>query len=596
MVFLQQRKSKATMNYSEVLNYITEKNKLGSMPGISAIMELLKRLGNPEKKVKALHIAGTNGKGSIMAYAESVMILHGLKVGRYISPAIFDFREKWQINRKYISEEDCCDIISRIADVIVEMEDDGFRSPTTFEIETAAAFMYFAEENCDYMLIECGMGGKGDATNVFDHAVLNVMASVSFDHMQFLGNTLTEITKEKTGIVNEGDILVSYPQCEEVKSCIDEDAAVRGYSVIYPDTDSVIRHEEGIRGSRFSYKGHDYEISIAGDYQIYNAVTAIEILNNIPGLSFSEEEIRTGLKNTFWLGRMTIASLEPLFVVDGAHNRDAWIKLRDTLAGCFPDRKFVFILGVLSDKEYEYMLNTLCPLMKKAYTVTTSSNRAFDGGSLADMIKKRGVEAEFIDTENPFETVVRKALDDAYSFEDTIVACGTLSFAGYIINAVKEDRHNIILHDRLFRSRMDEINKAEENRKFCRHGMNHLLNVARIGSLVAKDEGIEIGRDIIYATALLHDIGRWSELEKTMDHSEAGAVYAEDILRRAGYSDAEISEIVYAIRCHGEDTEKKNSLAWLLYKADKMSRNCFNCNVSDKCFWDEDKKNLYIKY
>ena len=137
------------MNYTEVLNYITEKNKLGSMPGISAIMELLKRLGSPENSVKALHIAGTNGKGSIMAYVEETLILQNLKVGRYISPAIFDYRERWQINKQYISEEICAALMSRIADVVEEMIADGFRSPTSFEIETAMAFLYFAEEKCD---------------------------------------------------------------------------------------------------------------------------------------------------------------------------------------------------------------------------------------------------------------------------------------------------------------------------------------------------------------------------------------------------------------------------------------------------------------
>ena len=584
------------MNYSEVLNYISEKNKLGSLPGISAIKELLKRLGNPETKVKALHIAGTNGKGSIMAYVESVLILHGLKVGRYISPAVFDFREKWQINREYMSVEECCDIITRIAEAVREMEADGFRSPTTFEIETAAAFMYFAESDCDYMLIECGMGGAGDATNVFEQSELRVLASISFDHMQFLGNTLAEIATEKLGIVRTGETLISYPQCDEVREVIEKDSKERGYTVIYPDTESLNILDKSIKGSRFGYKGSEYEISIPGHYQILNALTAIEVLENIPGLELSHDEIHQGVRSTLWAGRMTIAADSPLFIVDGAHNRDAWVRLADTLKECFGDKRYIFILGVLADKEYEFMLDTLCPLMKKAYTITTSSYRALDGGKLAGLIRERGVDVTFIDGENAYDEIVDAALGDAYGTDDVIITCGTLSFGGKILKAVSDNRHNIILHDKEYIKRLKEIDEAEKERRFCRHSLDHLVSVARIGALIAVDEGLDISRDVIYATALLHDIGRWSELEKKHDHSEAGAMYAEGILRRAGYSEQDISEITHAIRCHGEDTEKKNSLAWLLYKADKMSRSCFSCNVYEECFWDENIKNNNIKY
>lgn len=584
------------MNYSEVLNYITEKNKLGSLPGISAIKELLRRLGNPENKVKALHIAGTNGKGSIMAYVESVLILHGLKVGRYISPAVFGYREKWQINREYISEDKCADIISLVADQVNEMVSAGFRSPTSFEIETAAAFVYFAEEKCDYMLIECGMGGMGDATNVIDSAEIRTLASISYDHMQFLGNTLSQITQEKLGIVRPDETLVSYPQCEEVRGFIDKDAEEKGYNVIYPDTGSLRILEKSIKGSTFSYKGKEYRIAMPGEYQVLNALTAIEVLSHIQGLSLGYDEIYKGVAETVWKGRMSIASEKPLFVVDGAHNRDAWERLAETLKDCFGNKKYIFILGVLADKEYESMLDSLVPIMKKVYTVTTSSPRALGGDVLAELIADRGVEAHFIDGDNYYDRAVDAALDAAYDTDDIIVACGTLSFGGKVMRAVSDNRHNIVLHDPEFIERLKEIDEAEKERRFCRHGLDHLVSVARIGALIAADEGLKISRDKIYATALLHDIGRWSLLEQESDHSEAGALYAEKILRRAGYSEEDISEITHAIRCHGEDTERENSLAWLLYKADKMSRSCFNCDVYEECFWDEDRKNKNIKY
>ena len=589
------------MNYTEVLNYITEKNKLGSMPGISAIMELLKRLGSPENSVKALHIAGTNGKGSIMAYVEETLILQNLKVGRYISPAIFDYRERWQINKQYISEEICAALMSRIADVVEEMIADGFRSPTSFEIETAMAFLYFAEEKCDYMLIECGMGGKEDATNVIDHAVIDVLASVSLDHMQFLGDTPEEICEEKLGIVRTGGRLVSYPQTDSVRNVIDADSAERGYSVVYPDAEELDITKREIAGSEFTYKGQQYRINLSGDYQVLNACTAIEtlkLLGTIPesegGLKLSDEAIAEGLAKTEWQGRMTIVSREPLFVVDGAHNRDAWIRLADTLSKCFTNRRFIFIMGVLADKEYLRMLDSLCPYMKKAVTVTTVSPRALDGEKLLKEIKARGIDGVYA---KDCRDAVRLALSDIED-TDVIVACGTLTFAGDIINIMKSERHNLILRDKVFQERLDVIEKAEADRRFCRHGLEHLVSVARIGALIASDESLDIDRDVIYAAALLHDIGRCSEYtaDKKMSHADAGVIIAEDILRRVGYSEAEIEDIITAIKLHGDDVAEEGSLAKVLFRADKLSRNCFRCGASEECFWEESLKNKDLDY
>ena len=210
------------MRYDEVLKYIEERNKLGSVPGLDNILGLLRRLGNPEKGIPAFHIAGTNGKGSIMAYVETVLIEAGYKVGRYISPTIIDYRERWQINKEYMPKRDCGQIMGRITEEVGRMEEAGEGRPTSFEIETAAAFLWFKKKGCDIILIECGMGGGLDATNVFTETPIDVLASISFDHMQFLGNTLTAITKEKLGIVKKDDILVSYPQTAEPKKAVEK--------------------------------------------------------------------------------------------------------------------------------------------------------------------------------------------------------------------------------------------------------------------------------------------------------------------------------------------------------------------------------------
>ena len=488
------------MNYGEVSEYIEERNKLGSVPGLDNIKGLLRRLGDPEKGIPAFHIAGTNGKGSIMAYVESVLLEAGLKVGRYISPTIIDYRERWQINKEYISKKACAEVMTDVISAVEDMEKEDEGRPTSFEIETAAAFLWFKRSDCDVILIECGMGGRLDATNVFESTPIDIIASISFDHMQFLGNTLEKITREKLGIVKKGDILVSYPQSEEPERIINnmvklmdlcdeenmdagseenmdlggeenigagdkenmdagdkenmvlcgEENIGAGVETGIPEVSGYFKAdrgcissvEEGLDESSFIYKGERYTIHLAGGAQIYNAVTAIEAINAFNGVagrygfgSISGDIIKKGLEKTSWQGRFTVLSREPLFIVDGAHNEDAWINLSSDVRKYFTNRKLIYIMGVLKDKEYHKMLDLLTPGMHSAFTVTTDSPRALDGRVLAGLIRDRGIDAVFAES-------VDKAVKDAVSLAKTIpdsviIACGTLSFVGDVIRAVK---------------------------------------------------------------------------------------------------------------------------------------------------------------
>ena len=438
------------MTYNEVLEYIKEKEKIGSVFGLDSIHELLKRLGNPENGIPAIHIAGTNGKGSILSYVEEVLVEAGLKVGRYISPTIFDYRERWRLNKEWASEEDVALAVTEVSKTVLEMTEDGLNSPTAFEIETAAMFILFRNWNVDVMLVECGMGGLLDATNVIEDNVINVMASVSIDHMQILGDTVQKITEQKLGIVRPGTTLVTYPQTEEARDVIREYASSTDVRLIESSISESDILEDRYDGSRFIYKGREFRLSIGGSYQILNAITAIDVLDafydefimdgsicSMDRDEFSDHMIQ-GLEKTVWDGRFSIYGNDPVIVVDGAHNRDAWINLKTSLENYFTNEKFVYIIGVLRDKEYNRMVELLSPTAECVICVESENPRALGADELKAAFNEAGVEAE------SYNTSYRKALDRAMEIaekrDEVVVICGTLSITGEMIRCIESTR------------------------------------------------------------------------------------------------------------------------------------------------------------
>ncbi|MCR5213094.1 MAG: bifunctional folylpolyglutamate synthase/dihydrofolate synthase [Eubacterium sp.] len=440
------------MNYIEVRNYIKEKEKLGSSFGTDSVKELLRRLDNPEKCAPAIHIAGTNGKGSIMAYVEETFVRTGMMVGRYISPTIYDYRERWLKNKEWASEEDVAWAISIVAEATDGMVDEGLNSPTAFEIETAAAFVLFKKWKCDIMLIECGMGGRLDATNVLETDKLSVLAAISMDHMEVLGNSPREIAKEKLGIVRDKSVLVTYPQIPPVMMEIYSYCKEHNVKLIEADVADLIINEESFYGSSFTYKGEDYEISIGGRYQIYNAITAIEILKYFKDVC--EEEIYSGLLTTRWEGRFTLVSSDPVTIIDGAHNEDAWLRLSNSLDKYFTNKKIVYIIGVLADKEYEKMVDILGPSMEYVYAVQSDSPRALPAKDLCKVFLDAGIKSEACDTydkdidcelssfsENEVRVIysIKKAQEMAKEKGLPLVIAGTLSITGQAIRYFKSN-------------------------------------------------------------------------------------------------------------------------------------------------------------
>lgn len=426
------------MDYFNAMNYIEEKNKLGTVPGLDNVKELLTRLGNPQNKCRCLHIAGTNGKGSIFAFVQEALIDAGYKVGRYISPTIFEYRERFQINKNYISEESFAALLTRVSVHVDEMIAEGMASPTAFEIETAIAFLYFYEEQVDFALIECGMGGLLDGTNVIDKPFLTVMASISMDHMQFLGSTLRDIATNKAGIIKSFGKCISYPQCEEVSDVLYNKCKVENAILTFADPKQLEILSMDVSGTTFIYKGERYKISLLGEHQVYNAITALEVLEDIAkdeSFALVNTHIKNGLKKTDWQGRMTKINDEPLMFVDGAHNEAAWIFLRNTVNKYFTNRRIIYIIGVLKDKEYNRMVDILKDTMTYAIAITPDTPRGLDKEVLADVLSRNNVKCS---TAGSAKSAIWEAKKLAGK-EDVIMICGSLSF---ISDYLKYDEEN----------------------------------------------------------------------------------------------------------------------------------------------------------
>jgi len=455
------------MNYSEAREYLKNVNKLGSILGLNTIKELLKRLGNPQNELKVVHIAGTNGKGSIMTFVQNILMESGYKVGRYCSPAVFNEREIIRINDEYISEEQSADLLTRIKEKCDSMYSEGLPHPTSFEIETAEALMFFKEQNCDIALIECGMGGETDATNVFEKVLCSVIATISLDHTQFLGSTIEEITKVKSGIIKENCPVVMSKQIVEAESVIKKVCKQNNSKLIIPtEQDSENVEIDGLT-TKVTYKASNNKeyilnLQALGTYQIKNAKTAVEIAlvldkaltektnicdesdkNNGTGMKNNinnsgntiEKNIKKGIEKTVWPGRMEVISKEPLIIIDGAHNPGAVLELRKTLDLYFTNKRITFIMGVLSDKDFSKEAEIIADRAERIITITPNNSRGLDGHKLAETLVKYNHNVQVADS---LKQAAEESIDTIKENRaDMILAFGSLSYLGELKQVVR---------------------------------------------------------------------------------------------------------------------------------------------------------------
>ena len=399
-------------------------------PGLARMQNLCDHLGNPEKELQCIHIAGTNGKGSLAAMTSSILTAAGYKTGLTISPYVLDFRERFQIDGEMIPPRTLANLTEKVLDAIDAIEAEGGEKPVEFEAVTALAFLWFAREKCDLVVLETGLGGRCDATNVVPHKLVAAITKIGYDHMEVLGDTLDKIAAEKAGIIKEGTVVVNYPdQPAEAMGPILTAAAEAHTSIITPDKDDLTLLRGKRLENRIDYGGYRAALGLPGTHQANHAAMAVEIalaLWREFGYDISDDAILQGLADARMPARIEVLRRHPLLLLDGCHNPDGAKMLAATLTRADFEENLVGVLGVLADKDYKDMLSDLAPCFAKVYTVTPNCPRALS----AEELQK---EARFHTDAEAADSVgdaIRKAVD--YADENNlagVVVCGSLYLA-----------------------------------------------------------------------------------------------------------------------------------------------------------------------
>ncbi len=400
---------------------------------LDSIRILLKRLGSPEQKLAYIHVAGTNGKGSVCAFLNKILTECGIRTGCFTSPALRSFTECIRVNGAEIEKAAAGRLLSIVKEEAEGMRMDGYRFPSEFEQMLALAFLYFTEQNCALVILETGLGGTSDATNVIPAPELAVITAISFDHMQLLGSTLAAIAAQKAGIIKENTTVLSALQEPEVINVI-ADACEKTSSVLTIARPPV-RTGGNLNGQTFYLKElGSFQIPFAADYQVDNAVLAIEAALQLQkkGYPVDMQSIRQGLLHTRWQGRFEIKRTEPPLIVDGGHNVQGMEALARNLRRLFGGRKIYFVTGVFADKQYREMMAELLPLAAKFFTVAPPSGRALDSKQLAEYLRTQGAAAEPVRSVPLAVSMAEKEAGNA------VCVCGSLSFLAEINDYIKE--------------------------------------------------------------------------------------------------------------------------------------------------------------
>ena len=422
------------MNALEAIEYIHSVCWKGSIPGLGRTQELLAKMGNPEKKLKFIHIAGTNGKGSTAAMSASILQQAGYKVGLYTSPYIYRFHERMQVNGVQISDED----LAAVTEYVKPLADSMTESPTEFELVCCIAFEYFLRQNCDIVVLEVGMGGAFDATNVIEVPEVAVITNIGLDHTDFLGNTLEEIAATKAGIFKDGGNAVIYRGTEGVEKVFEDICAQRNVSLKKADFDGLNLISHGLEGQCFDCGDRKaLQLPLLGIHQLKNAAVVLSIMDTLiaKGWNITEENIRQGMRLVTWPGRFDIVGREPLFIIDGGHNPQCIEALVVNIRDYLTDKKVIALTGVLADKDYADMYKPVMPYIQEFVCVTPPNPRKLEAAELAQHLMSVGAKA------TPCESIedgVRAARDLA-GREGVVLCFGSL----YTIGSIKEALDNL---------------------------------------------------------------------------------------------------------------------------------------------------------
>ena len=418
------------MTGEEAIAYIWTHNWEARAPGLGRIRELLRRLGDPQKELKFIHVAGTNGKGGVCACLASVLEAAGCRVGLNTSPHLERFSERVRVNGEEIPDEDLGAVMDRVRPAAEAMPE----HPTEFELITAAAFLHFLERRCDIVILETGLGGALDASNVIEVPELAVLTAMGLDHAAILGPTLRDIAAAKAGIIKTGGTVVSRGGCSEADEVFRRVCRERGAALTELDLSRLTVRRLDLEGTAFDFDPWEgLVMPLTGEYQAENAalaLTALELLRE-KGWNIPEEAVRRGLKTVRWPGRFEVLSRDPVFLLDGAHNAHGMRAAVKSLEALFPGRRWTFLLGILSDKDAGEMLDLLAPLAERAFVLRPDSPRAMDPAALRALLAERGVEARPCAS---VEEGLRAALAAA-GRDGVICALGSLYLCGEVRSA-----------------------------------------------------------------------------------------------------------------------------------------------------------------
>ena len=418
------------MTYDQAIQYIHGVSNFFCKPGLDRISRLCEGLGNPEKKLKYIHVTGTNGKGSTCSMLSSVLKAAGYKVGLFTSPYVKEFNERMRINGENIPSDRLAKLTERAKSVADIMQD----KPTEFELITAIAFLYFMEEKCDVVVLEVGMGGRFDATNVIPSPLLSIITGIAIDHTAFLGNTIEQIASEKAGIIKKNSPAL-YGGEDAVAEAIIAEKTDKNQTKLYKtDYLSLKICSMSLNGTVFNYRDRSHlSISLLGDYQPRNAaivLDAVDILNT-RGLLISEEAIRVGLSGAKWPARFEIIGRNPLIIFDGAHNPQGIFAAVESIKKYFKCEKVIIVSGVLKDKDYRAIAESISEVAKEVFTITPDSPRALSAEEYSKVIGSYGITATACQS---IEEAVSKGKTKAKEINTALFCLGSLYTYSEIIN------------------------------------------------------------------------------------------------------------------------------------------------------------------
>ena len=425
------------MEYDEALEFIEYTTRLKSLKTFDGTLkrmrELCRTLGNPQNSLKFVHITGTNGKGSTTSFIFTILLKSGYNVGKYTTPLIRTYNDQFQVNDKILSKEMFCEIVEEIKKACNDMVSRGFTHPIFFEVKTVLAFLYFKKMNCDIVILEVGIGGLLDSTNVIDTTVLSVITSISKDHTELIGDTLEEITEQKCGIMRNGVPTASGIQNAKVTKVMKRISIEKNSDLKILHKNEISNVEYGLEKQSFTLNNKHYEIKIPGNYQIENAALAINSANILKENGFDKitgKSISEGLANTSIYGRFQLINKNPIFIIDGAHNEDAALRLKESMNIYLKDKNKILILAMLKDKDVEKVVSILAPEAGMVFTCTGPNNkRNMKSKDLADIVYKYNKNVCCCDS---IDEAVRLATSKAGK-NDAVIACGTISYLGRIL-------------------------------------------------------------------------------------------------------------------------------------------------------------------